>query len=358
MMPTTTFTGTGSAPAPRTAPWRRALVTGGAGFLGSHLCGRLLDSGVEVDCLDNLRTGRPGNVRHLAGRESFRFLEGDVADPGCPADLPGPYDLVLHLAGPASPRDEETHLLETLDTRSLGTRNALAVADRDGARFLLASSPEDDTRPDRDGHPHALDPLAPRSACAESRRFSEALVAAHAARGSDAGIVRLFHAYGPRMRPDDGLAIPVFVERALAGEPVTVPGNGRQVLSLCYVDDMVDGVLLVAAGRSVRPVDLGGDEQVTVADVARRVVELTGSGSPLAFADGPAADPATGPEHSSGTGPRPATGFARELFGWVPKVGWEEGLARTVAAFTPRPEQAPSERVAVTVTGSAGEWSA
>jgi dTDP-glucose 4,6-dehydratase len=370
MMPTTTFTGTGPARAPvsGSAPWRRALVTGGAGFLGSHLCGRLLDSGVEVDCLDNLRTGRPGNVWHLAGRDGFRFLEGDVADPGCPTALPGPYDLVLHLAGPASPEDEERRLLETLDTRSLGTRNALAVADRDGARFLLASAPEDDTGPGRDGRPDATDPLdtdplAPRSACAESRRFSETLVAAHAAHGSDAGIVRLFHAYGPRMSGDGGLPIPAFVERARAGEPVTVPGTGRQGLYLCYVDDMVDGVLLVAAGRSVRPVDLGGDEEVTVADVARRVIELTGSDSPLTFADGPAADTAAGlgPEHRPGTvfrpDHRPRTGFARELFGWVPRVAWEEGLARTVAAFTARTERAPSERVPVTVTGAGGEWS-
>ncbi|MEV6963297.1 NAD-dependent epimerase/dehydratase family protein [Streptomyces sp. NPDC051207] len=346
MMPTTTSNGTGPAPLLASAPWRRALVTGGAGFLGSHLCERLLDAGVGVDCLDNLRTGRPGNVRHLTGRDGFRFLEGDVADPGCPAALPGPYDLVLHLAGPASPQDEERHLLETLDTRSLGTRNALAVAGRDGARFLLASSPEDGTGPGRD--PHTPGPLTARSACADSRRFSEALVAAHAAHGSDAGIVRLFHAYGPCMRPDEGLPIPAFVEAALAGQPVTVPGAGRQALWLCYVDDMVDGVLLVAAGRSVRPVDLGGDEEVTLADIARRVIQLTGSDAPLTFTE----EQATGPEHP------PHTGFARELFGWVPKVGWEEGLARTVAALTARPEQGPPERAPATVTGSGGEWSA
>ncbi|GAB2878481.1 NAD-dependent epimerase/dehydratase family protein [Streptomyces deserti] len=344
MKPTTTFTGVPAVP----APWRRALVTGGAGFLGSHLCERLLDSGVEVDCLDNLSTGHADNIGPLTGRAGFRFLEYDVADPGCPDALPGPYDLVLHLAGPASPADGLQRPLETLDTGSLGTRNALAVADRDGARFLLASAPRHDDEPlpgpGSGQQEDDTDPLAPRCVYAEWRRFSEALVAAHAgAHGSNAGIVRLFAPYGPRMRTDDGRLIPTFVRQALAGEPLTVAGDGSRTCTPCYVDDAVEGVLLVAAGRSVRPVDIGTDEEVPVAEIARRVIDLTGSGSSLEFVGPPAEDTE---RH------RPETGFARELFGWVPKVPWEEGLERTVAALTGGAGHVPA---AVTGPGR-GEW--
>ncbi|GAB2746728.1 NAD-dependent epimerase/dehydratase family protein [Streptomyces bullii] len=357
MRPTTTFTGVPAVP----APWRRALVTGGAGFLGSHLCERLLDSEVEVDCLDNLCTGHADNVGHLTGRAGFRFLECDIADPRCPDTLPGPYDLVLHLAGPASPQDGIRRPLETLDTAGLGTRNALAVADRDDARFLLASAPrhDDEPRPAATSPGHSgrdtdstdcagdiddTDPLAPRCPYAEWRRFSEALVAAHAGvHASNAGIVRLFAPYGPRMRTDDGRMIPTFVRQALAGEPVTVAGDGTAPCSLCYVDDAVDGVLLVAAGRSVRPVDIGADEEVTVAQVARRVIDLTGSDAPLRCVEASAGDPRP---H------RPETGFARELFGWVPKVSWQEGLERTVVALT-----GGSDHVPAAVAGPGrGEW--
>ncbi|MFI8192311.1 NAD-dependent epimerase/dehydratase family protein [Streptomyces sp. NPDC085946] len=345
MMPTTTFTGVPAAP----PPWRRALVTGGAGFLGSHLCERLLGSGAEVDCLDDLSTGHADNIGALTGRAGFRFLELDVADPGCADALPGPYDLVLHLAGPASPYDGLRRPLRTLDTGSLGTRNALAVADRDGARFLLASAPRHDDEPRLPPEPvqradDDADPLAPRSAYAEWLRFSEALVAAHAGtRGSNAGIVRLFAPYGPRMRTDDGRLIPAFVRQALAGRPLTVAGDGSRPCRPCYVDDAVEGVLLVAAGRSVRPVDLGADEEVAVAEIARRVIELTGSGSRLEFA-GPPVPPAE-PY-------RPDTGFARELFGWVPRVAWQDGLERTVAALTGGCGHVPA---AVTGPGR-GEW--
>nr|WP_308123194.1 NAD-dependent epimerase/dehydratase family protein [Streptomyces geysiriensis] len=205
MMPTAAF---GPREEAR-SPWRRALVTGGAGFLGSRLCTRLLDSGVEVDCLDDLSTGRAEKVAHLAGRPGFRFLEQDVSDEGCAGLLPGPYDLVLHLAGPGvCPGPWPERPVEILDTGSLGTRTALALAERDGARFLLASSPP---------VPADGDPVGPHIARAEAVRFSEALVAAHAAaHGSDAGIVRLFGGYGPGMRTDDGGIPAVFLEQALA----------------------------------------------------------------------------------------------------------------------------------------------
>ncbi|OVZ99751.1 epimerase [Streptomyces sp. CS113] len=367
MMPMAAFSPRGES----RAPWDRVLVTGGAGFLGSHLCTRLLDAGAEVDCLDNLSTGRAEKVAHLAGRPGFRFLERDISAPGCADALTGPYDLVLHLAGPASPAARPDRPVEALDAGSLGTRTALAVAGRDGARFLLASSPPEtpearsddrgDARGEARGDAHGdargeargdaldnADPLGPHRACAEAVRFAEALVAAHAgAHGSNAGIVRLFDGYGPGMRADGAGTPAALIEAALAGRPVTVPGDGSGTHSLCYVDDMVDGVLLVAAGRSVRPVDLGGDEEPTAAEVARLVIELTGSDSPLAFVE------------DAGCGrarPRPVTGFAREIFGWLPSVTWQDGLERTVAAFRGRTEPfpAPGEE---TTDGRAGqEW--
>ncbi|MFE2438335.1 NAD-dependent epimerase/dehydratase family protein, partial [Streptomyces sp. NPDC059409] len=201
MMPTAAFGPRGES----RAPWDRVLVTGGAGFLGSHLCTRLLDAGAEVDCLDNLSTGRAEKVAHLAGRPGFRFLERDISEPGCADLLPGPYDLVLHLAGPASPAARPERPVDVLDAGSLGTRAALSVAGRDGARFLLASSPPLCPAARGDGVPDDADPVGPHRACADAVRFAEALVAAHAgAHGANAGIVRLFTGYGPGMRTDGG----------------------------------------------------------------------------------------------------------------------------------------------------------
>ncbi|MFF0537555.1 NAD-dependent epimerase/dehydratase family protein [Streptomyces coelicoflavus] len=343
MMPMAAFSPRGES----RAPWDRVLVTGGAGFLGSHLCTRLLDAGAEVDCLDNLSTGRAEKVAHLSGRPGFRFLERDVSEPGCAEALPGPYDLVLHLAGPASPAARAERPVDVLDAGSVGTRTALAVAGRDGARFLLASSPP--VCPDVRGGdvPDDADPVRPHSACAEAVRFAEALVAAHAGvHGANAGIVRLFTGYGPGMRTDGAGTPAAAIEQALAGRPVTVPGDGSRRHPLCYVDDMVDGVLLVAAGRSVRPVDIGGDEEPTAAEIARLVIELTGSGSPLAFVED------TGAGHVQ---PRPVTGFAREIFGWLPSVTWQDGLERTVAALRGRPDPVPTA-TGETAEGRAGEW--
>ncbi|MFJ8034199.1 NAD-dependent epimerase/dehydratase family protein [Streptomyces sp. NPDC096032] len=317
-------------------PWRRALVTGGAGFLGSHLCERLLDSNVEVDCADNLACGRRKNVAHLEDRPGFRYVHCDVSGPDCPRELPGPYDLVLHFACPASPADYLRLPLETLDVGSLGTRNALAVAERDGARFLLASTSEvygdPLVHPQHEGYWGNVNPVGPRSVYDESKRFAEALVTAHAGtRGTDAGIVRLFNTYGPRMRAHDGRAVPTFISQALAGEPLTVTGDGSQTRSLCYVDDTVDGILRVAESRSVRPVNIGGSDEITVAELARRVVALTGSRSPIAFVDRPVDDPGRR---------RPDTTLARQLLGWSPQIPWEEGLKQTIAYFAALPPRA------------------
>ncbi|MEU6546347.1 NAD-dependent epimerase/dehydratase family protein [Streptomyces sp. NPDC046859] len=326
-------------PAVSTRTWHRALVTGGAGFLGSHLCDRLLDSGVEVDCADNQCSGTRENVAHLEGRPGFRFVDCDVSAPDAPALLRGPYDLVLHFACPASPADYLRLPLETLDVGSLGTRNMLAVAGRDGARLLLASTSEvygdPLTHPQREDYWGNVNPVGPRSVYDESKRFAEALVTAHVrTRDADAGIVRMFNTYGPRMRAHDGRAVPTFVSQALAGEPLTVAGDGRQTRSLCYVDDTVDGVLLVAASHSVRPVNIGGSDEVTVGEIARRIVELTGSSSSIVYVDRPTDDPQRR---------RPDTGLARELLGWTPRVPWEEGIKQTIAYFAaaqPAPDPA------------------
>jgi dTDP-glucose 4,6-dehydratase len=314
--------------------WKRALVTGGAGFLGSYLCERLLGSGVEVDGVDNLSSGSADNVRHLADHPGFRLLELDLADPDCPDALVAPYDLVLHLAGPASPADCGHRALETLDVASRGTRNALSVADRDGARFLLASASQvygdPLTHPQREDYWGNVDPVGPRSAHDESKRFSEALTTAYvSANGTDAGIVRLFNTYGPRMRADGPQAIPTFIKQALAGQAVTIEGDGSQTRALCYVDDVVDAVLMVAASRSVRPVNIGGGDETTVREIARRVIGLTGSDSPVEFVDRREDDPVRR---------RPDTTFVRELYGWTPKVTWEEGFKRTIAYFAQLPD--------------------
>ncbi|MCG7529183.1 GDP-mannose 4,6-dehydratase [Streptomyces sp. OfavH-34-F] len=315
-------------------PWRNALVSGGAGFLGSHLCERLLAGGVAVDCADNLASGSPRNIAHLEEDKAFRFLPLDISDASCVRELSGPYDLVLHFACPASPADYLRMPLETLDVGSLGTRNMLAVAERDGARLLLASTSEvygdPLVHPQREDYWGNVNPVGPRSVYDESKRFSEALVTAHAAaRGTDAGIVRLFNTYGPRMRAHDGRAVPTFICQALAGEPITVAGDGSQTRSLCYVDDTLDGVLSVAASKSVRPVNIGGSDETTVREIARRIVKLTGSASPIACIDRPVDDPERR---------RPDTTLVREMFGWEPRVSWEEGLERTIAYFASLPE--------------------
>ncbi|MDT0424265.1 MULTISPECIES: NAD-dependent epimerase/dehydratase family protein [Streptomyces] len=313
---------------PARGDWRRALVTGGAGFLGSHLCERLLDAGLLVDCADNLLSGNRENIAHLEETPGFRFVECDVSEPECVERLPGPYDLVLHFACPASPADYLRHPIQTLDVGSAGTRHALALAARDGSRFLLASTSEvygdPLVHPQREDYWGNVNPIGPRSVYDESKRFAEALVTAHAsALGTDAGIVRLFNTYGPRMRGHDGRVVPTFIAQALAGEPLTVAGDGTQTRSLCFVDDTVDGVLLVAASRAVRPVNIGGGHEVSVLEIAEKILELTGSTSRIAFVERPADDPARR---------RPDTTLARELLRWQPSVDWEEGLKRTISA--------------------------
>ncbi|MFI1392826.1 UDP-glucuronic acid decarboxylase family protein [Streptomyces griseoaurantiacus] len=314
--------------------WRRALVTGGAGFVGSHLCERLLDQGAEVVCLDNLATGSRGNVAAFEQRSGFRFVQGDVTDPAAVRSLPGAFDLVLHFACPASPVDYLRLPLETLEVGSAGTRNALERARRDGARFLLASTSE--VYGDPLEHPQTetywgnVNPIGPRSVYDESKRFAEALVTAHRqVHGTDTAIVRIFNTYGPRMRTGDGRAVPTFIAQALDGMPLTVAGDGGQTRSLCYVDDTVDGVLALAgAAGETGPVNIGGSDEITMLELARRVVELTGSSSRIRFVERPVDDPARR---------RPDTSRAREVLGWEPRTSWAAGLERTIGWFAARP---------------------
>ncbi|MFC7818248.1 MULTISPECIES: UDP-glucuronic acid decarboxylase family protein [unclassified Streptomyces] len=309
--------------------WRRALVTGGAGFVGSHLCGRLLDAGTDVVCLDNLATGSRANVAELERHRGFRFVHADATDPAALRRLPGRFDLVLHFACPASPADYLRLPLQTLDVGSTGTRNALERARADGARFVLASTSEvygdPLEHPQRETYWGNVNPIGPRSVYDESKRFAEALVTAHRqVHGTDAAIVRIFNTYGPRMRTGDGRAVPTFIAQALDGMPLTVAGDGGQTRSLCYVDDTVEGVLALAASGETGPVNIGGADEITMLELARRVVELTGSGSRIRFVDRPVDDPGRR---------KPDTTLARERLGWQPRVGWSEGLERTIGWF-------------------------
>ncbi|GHK05143.1 epimerase [Streptomyces sp. Y2F8-2] len=311
---------------PLSRNWDHAVVTGGAGFVGSHLCAALLDAGAAVTCVDDFSTGRPENVAPLLDRPGFTLVRGDVAE-GLTVDRKP--DLILHFASPASPADYLRLPLHTMDTGSLGTRNALDLAHRSGARFVLASTSEVYGDPQQNpqderywGH---VNPVGPRSVYDEAKRFGEALTTAHAeAKGTDTGIVRLFNTYGPRMRGHDGRAVPTFVRQALAGEPLTVTGDGRQTRSLCYVDDTVRGILAAAAHGMRGPVNIGNPSEITMLGLARLVIRLAGSSSEIRFIERPTDDPAVR---------CPDITLARDKLGWEPQVDAEEGLRRTIDWF-------------------------
>jgi dTDP-glucose 4,6-dehydratase len=305
---------------------RRVVVTGGAGFLGSHLCTALVAQGVEVVALDNFLTGSPGNVAHLMHEPGFRLVRCDVTDF---VHVPGRVDLVLHFASPASPLDYLRMPVETLKVGSVGTWHALGLAKEKGARFVLASTSEVYGDPQVHPQPETywghVNPIGPRGVYDEGKRFGEALATAYREHeGVDTGIVRIFNTYGPRMRPHDGRAIPTFVRQALAGEPVTVAGDGSQTRSVCYVDDLVRGILGFAATGHPGPVNLGNPEELTVLRIAEDVLRAVGSGSRIEHVGLPVDDPKVR---------RPDTALAERLLGWRPRVPWCEGLARTVEWF-------------------------
>jgi dTDP-glucose 4,6-dehydratase len=305
---------------------RRAVVTGGGGFVGSWVCERLLDLGTEVVCVDNFVTGSPENLAHLEGR-ALTVLEQDVSRG---IDVDGQVDWVLHLASPASPVHYLKMPIETLRVGSLGTMNALELAERSGARFLLASTSEVYGDPQVHPQPETywgnVNPVGPRSVYDESKRFAEALVAAYRRdRGLNTAIARIFNTYGPRMRADDGRAIAAFMSQALSGRPLTVAGDGSQTRSLCYVEDTVAGILALAASDEPGPVNIGSNDEMTILDLARRVRDLVGSASTVEYVDLPTDDPQLR---------RPDLSRATEVLGWAPRVPVEEGLKRTLEWFS------------------------
>jgi dTDP-glucose 4,6-dehydratase len=309
---------------------RRAVVTGGAGFVGSWLCERLLDMGLDVVCVDNFVTGSRDNIAELLRRSGFSVLEQDVSA-GLPVD--GPVDWVLHLACPASPVDYLRLPIETMMVGSQGTKHALELAETHGARFLLASTSEvygdPAEHPQRETYWGNVNPIGPRSVYDESKRFAEALTMAYRnERGVDTGIVRIFNTFGPRMRVDDGRAIPAFMSQALAGAPLTVAGDGGQTRSLCFVEDTVEGLVAMAASAHAGPVNIGSQDEMTMLGLAERVRDLTGSSSTVRFVDLPVDDPRVR---------RPDTTRAAELLGWQPRVSIEEGLKRTLEWFASQP---------------------
>lgn len=304
----------------------RTLITGGAGFLGSHLCDRLLAEGHEVVCVDNFITGRPANVEHLRANPKFKVIVHDISRP---LYLDGLVDNVLHFASPASPVDYVKSSIQTLKVGSLGTWVALGIAKAHRARFLLASTSE--VYGDPEVHPQTEDywghvnPVGERSMYDEAKRFAEAMTMAyHREHGVDTHIVRIFNTYGERMRLDDGRVLPNFVGQALRGEPLTVYGEGQQTRSFCYVSDLVDGIYRLLLSDYHLPVNIGNPGEITIRQFADEILRLTGSKSQIVFRPMPPDDPKQR---------KPDISLARKLLGWEPKVGREEGLKRTLEYF-------------------------
>ena len=300
----------------------RVVVAGGAGFIGSHLCDRLIERGDEVVAVDNFVTGARSNVAHLAREKRFSLVEQDVCEP---LEVAGDVHAVLDLASPASPKDFAVLPLEILAVGSTGTRNLLELARVKGARFLITSTSEVYGEPLVHPQPESywgnVNPIGPRSCYDESKRFSEALTMAyHRHVGVDIRIVRVFNTYGPRMKPGDGRVVSNFLVQALSGAPITIYGDGSQTRSFCYVEDEVAGILAVLDGPLTGPVNVGNPNEFTVGELADLVVELTGTGSRIVCEPLPLDDP---------TRRRPDTTLAREQLGWEPKIELREGLART-----------------------------
>jgi dTDP-glucose 4,6-dehydratase len=309
---------------------RRALVTGGAGFLGSHLCERLLAEGLDVVCMDNLITGSLANIEHLFGRAGFTFIHHDVTNF---IHVPGRLDYILHFASPASPIDYLQLPIQTLKVGSLGTHKALGLAKEQGARFLLASTSEvygdPLIHPQPEGYWGNVNPVGPRGVYDEAKRFAEALTMAyHRHHGVDTRIVRIFNTYGPRMRANDGRVVPTFICQALAGEPLTAFGDGAQTRSFCFVDDLIEGIWRLLRSDHAEPMNIGNPAEMTVLDFARQIIRLTGSRSEIVFRPLPVDDPKVR---------QPDISLARKVLGWEPVVPLERGLATTIEYFRAHP---------------------
>ena len=303
-----------------------AVVTGGAGFLGSHLCDKLISEDVSVICLDNLLTGRMENIEHLISNPDFQFIKLDVTNY---IFVPGHVDFVLHFASPASPIDYLKYPIQTLKVGSLGTHKALGLAKEKNATFLLASTSE--VYGDPLIHPQSeeywgnVNPVGPRGVYDEAKRFAEALTMAyHRYHGLSTRIVRIFNTYGTRMRLDDGRALPAFISQALNGEELTVFGDGSQTRSFCYVSDLVEGIYKLLLSNESMPVNIGNPNEITIEEFAKEVIRLTNSKSKIIYQDLPVDDPKVR---------QPDITRAKEILGWSPKVSREEGLNLTLEYF-------------------------
>src|SRR5881392_849019 len=304
----------------------RALITGGAGFLGSHLCELFLSRGHEVICMDNFITGNPRNVEHLFGRDGFTFVKYDVTNY---IRVDGALDYVLHFASPASPIDYLEKLIQTLKVGSLGTHKTLGVAKDKKARYLLASTSEcygdPLVHPQKEDYWGNVNPIGPRGVYDEAKRFAEAITMAyHRYHRVDTKIVRIFNTYGPRMRLRDGRVVPAFIGQALNGQPLTVFGDGSQTRSFCYVSDLIDGIFKLAMSSFHEPVNLGNPREMTIKQFAEEIIRLTGTKSTVDYKPLPVDDPKVR---------QPDITRAKKVLSWEPRVGFEEGIKKTIEYF-------------------------
>jgi dTDP-glucose 4,6-dehydratase len=307
----------------------RTLITGGAGFVGSHLCERFLAEGHDVVCVDNFITGNPGNIEPLRQSPHFTFVRHNISQP---LEIDGDIDNILHFASPASPVDYLAHPIPTLKVGSLGTHNTLGLAKLKGARYLLASTSEvygdPEVHPQREDYWGHVNPIGVRGVYDEAKRFAEAMAMAyHRYHGVNTHIVRIFNTHGPRMRLDDGRVVPNFMGQALRGEDLTVYGDGAQTRSFCYVSDLVDGIFRLLGTDFHEPVNLGNPEEVSILDFAKEILELSGSKSAIVHKPLPQDDPKLR---------KPDIARARQLLGWEPRVPRREGLKRTLEYFRTR----------------------
>ena len=304
----------------------RTLITGGAGFIGSHLCERFLAEGHEVICVDNFITGNPANIEHLRTNSQFSFIRHNISNH---IDIDGPIDCILHFASPASPVDYLRHPIATLKVGSLGTHNSLGLAKAKGSRYLLASTSEvygdPERHPQREDYWGNVNPIGIRGVYDEAKRFAEAMTMAyHRTHGLNTHIVRIFNTYGPRMRLDDGRVVPNLMGQALRGEPLTVYGDGSQTRSFCFVSDLVDGIYRLLMSEFHEPVNLGNPNEVSILDFAKEIVALSEGKNSLEFRPLPQDDPKVR---------KPDIGRARSLLGWERKIDRKEGMRRTMEFF-------------------------
>jgi dTDP-glucose 4,6-dehydratase len=305
---------------------QRVLITGGAGFLGSHLSDRFIAEGWEVIAMDNLSTGSIDNISHLLGNDNFKFIKQDVTEF---IHVPGELDLVLHFASPASPIDYLEMPIQTLKVGSLGTHKALGLAKDKGARFLLASTSEvygdPLVHPQKEDYWGNVNPTGFRGVYDEAKRFAESMTMAYNRfHGLETRIVRIFNTYGTRMRLDDGRALPAFMGQALRGEDITVFGDGSQTRSFTYVDDLIEGIYRLAMSDECEPVNIGNPQEVSILEFANEIIELTGSNSEIIFKELPSDDPKVR---------QPNIDKAKRVLGWMPEVKRKDGLAKTLAYF-------------------------